>query len=80
MGGVKAQSHTVASESVGKEVVKDALSEDYAFDPKITGSEYVFAVSPIFNPVSTLSQCTLPLQPDNISVRSRCGVNLCIRG
>ena len=43
-GGVNAQSHIVASESVEKEVVKDALSEDHAFDPKITGSEYVLSL------------------------------------
>ena len=54
-GGVNAQSHTVASVPFGNEIVKDASSEDHAFDPKITGSEYVFALSPIFNPVFTLS-------------------------
>ena len=54
-GGVNKQSHIVTSESTEREVVKDVLSEDHACTPKESGSECVVAVSPIFNPVPTLS-------------------------
>jgi len=53
--GFNAQSHTVASVSVKDEIVESNTVVKCAFDPEKTGSENVFASSPIFDPVSILS-------------------------
>ncbi len=74
IGGVNVQSHTVASVSVKDDAVKSVSVRDHAFDPKITGNEHVFASSPIFNPVFTLSHG----QDSDLSVGSSLPVDPCL--